>query len=1191
VNLRILFVEDSADDAELMLRRLREAGIEPHWDRVQTEGALREALAGERWELALVDYNLPGFGGLQALAVLAAAAPDVPAITVSGAIDEETAVATITAGAVDYVLKDNLTRLAPAVRRAVEGAELRRQQRRAAEQARQTMYAIEHSSQAIVYVSEGGVVLYVNEAAQRLGGGLPAEAVGQEIWDWTPMVDEQRWGELWRAASQRPIVDFETTARLPGGEERLISATLDYHARDEDSFVIVYARDITEQREVEERAKESEAMYRRIVETALEGIWAMDGEYRTTFVNPQMAAMLSYETDEMIGRVDSDFMFEEDKAEQEAQRQAREKGLPGVYERRLKSKNGSEVWMHVSSVAESGPEGEFLGSFALCTDITERKRAEEALRESEERLRFLIDQTPTVNWTMDRDLRFTLSRGAGLEALGFEPDEVLGMYVGAYLGGSGPQTDLGVAMHQRALAGESFVYQQPVGDLVFDIILGPLCDAAGEIDGVIGVAYDATERKRAEDSLRESEDQFRQFAEYLPGRLTIKDAELRYVYGNDERAAEPSLPSARWIDKTPEELWTPEEALTVREIGERVLAGEVVEEVSEQSSDHGMEYWRSVHFPITRGAETVLVGGISLDVTEQVEAQEALRQSEERFRRVSEATSDFAYSCVRPPGGSYTFDWLTGAVERITGWSREDLLGWGCWKALVLEQDRPLFEERVTGLVPGDSSVCELRIRDKQDRVRWLAVYNEAEHDAEDPAVHRLHGACQDITERKHAEEELRFTKFIVEQAADIVFWTTADGVFKYANRMARETLGYGLDELRTMTITDIDPDICQGWPARMRELEQAGSITFETRHRTRDGTIIPMEITAMYREYDGDVYNVAFARDIRERKRAEEELLFTTFIVERAADLVFWMTANGVFKYANRTARETLGYSLDELRTMTIHDIDPDMPIERWPEHIEELKEAAVLTFETRHRRKDGTIIPMEITAMYLEYNGEAYDVGIARDIRERKQAQEEVRRQAEQLRRTVEGAVLAMSHVVETRDPYTAGHERRVAELATAIAGEMGMDGEELDALRHAGLIHDIGKIAVPAEILAKPGRLSEVEFNLIKQHPASGFDILEAIDFGRPVAEIVLQHHERLDGSGYPRGLAGADIQPEARILAVADVVEAMSSHRPYRAALGMKAALAEIREHAGVKYDADVVAACVRLVEEQGFQFTP
>ena len=180
-------------------------------------------------------------------------------------------------------------------------------------------------------------------------------------------------------------------------------------------------------------------------------------------------------------------------------------------------------------------------------------------------------------------------------------------------------------------------------------------------------------------------------------------------------------------------------------------------------------------------------------------------------------------------------------------------------------------------------------------------------------------------------------------------------------------------------------------------------------------------------------------------------------------------------------------------------------------------------------------------------------------------------------------------MSRVVETRDPYTAGHERRVAELATAIGKELGMAGEELGALRLAGTIHDVGKIAVPAEILAKPGSLSAMEFELIKAHPTTGFEILADVDFGIPVAEMVLQHHERLDGSGYPRGLKGEEILPGARILAVADVVEAMSSHRPYRAALGMEAALAEVREHAGVKFDAQVVAVCCRLFEDEGFQF--
>jgi len=214
----------------------------------------------------------------------------------------------------------------------------------------------------------------------------------------------------------------------------------------------------------------------------------------------------------------------------------------------------------------------------------------------------------------------------------------------------------------------------------------------------------------------------------------------------------------------------------------------------------------------------------------------------------------------------------------------------------------------------------------------------------------------------------------------------------------------------------------------------------------------------------------------------------------------------------------------------------------------------------------------------------------GISFDVTDEHEAQAAEARHAERLRRTVEGAVLAMGHVVETRDPYTAGHERRVAELAVAIARELGLGDEALEGLRLAALIHDIGKIAVPAEILAKPGRLSEVEFNLIRQHARAGYEILAAIDFGAPVAEIVLQHHERLDGSGYPAGLAGEQILFAARILAVADTVEAMSSHRPYRAALGMERALKEVRRGAGSDYDPEVAAACLRVVEEQGFAFT-
>jgi HD-GYP domain-containing protein (c-di-GMP phosphodiesterase class II) len=179
-------------------------------------------------------------------------------------------------------------------------------------------------------------------------------------------------------------------------------------------------------------------------------------------------------------------------------------------------------------------------------------------------------------------------------------------------------------------------------------------------------------------------------------------------------------------------------------------------------------------------------------------------------------------------------------------------------------------------------------------------------------------------------------------------------------------------------------------------------------------------------------------------------------------------------------------------------------------------------------------------------------------------------------------------MGALVEMRDPYTAGHERRCAELVVAIAHQLELDEDDVELLDLTARMHDIGQISVPAEILTRPGRLSQNEFTLIKAHPQVAHDILASIDFGRPVAEVILQHHERLDGSGYPRGLAGEGILLEARILAVADVVEAMSSHRPYRAALGVEAALAEISAGAGTLYDARVVAACEQVFRA-GFSF--
>jgi len=194
---------------------------------------------------------------------------------------------------------------------------------------------------------------------------------------------------------------------------------------------------------------------------------------------------------------------------------------------------------------------------------------------------------------------------------------------------------------------------------------------------------------------------------------------------------------------------------------------------------------------------------------------------------------------------------------------------------------------------------------------------------------------------------------------------------------------------------------------------------------------------------------------------------------------------------------------------------------------------------------------------------------------------------RAADTLGRSLEGTLRAVSRASETRDPYTAGHQHRVTDLALAIARELGLPDHACDALRASGLTHDIGKLGVPAEILSKPGTLSAIEFDLIREHPQKAHDILADVPFSGPVAEIVLQHHERLDGTGYPRALAGDQILREARILAIADVVEAMASHRPYRPALGIDAALDEIEQNAGRLYDPEAAEACIHLFRDKGY----
>ena len=322
--------------------------------------------------------------------------------------------------------------------------------------------------------------------------------------------------------------------------------------------------------------------------------------------------------------------------------------------------------------------------------------------------------------------------------------------------------------------------------------------------------------------------------------------------------------------------------------------------------------------------------------------------------------------------------------------------------------------------------------------------------------------------------------------------------------------------------------------------------------------------------------------------------------LAERAEDVIWTVDLNMRPTYISPSITRLLGYSVQEVMTKPMEEIFAPVSFkvamealkeQLGVENREQKDLARSRTLELELIRKDGSIVPVEVNYTFLR-DAEARPVevlAIARDISERKRAQEEAKHSTERLIGAMEHAIQAMAIIVEMRDPYTAGHQQRVTQLACAMARQMGLSEEQISGLRLAGLIHDIGKVRVPAEILTNPNGLSEPEFMMIKAHPLLGYEILKGIDFPWPVAQIVLQHHERMDGSGYPSGLPGEDIIMEARILAVSDVVEAMASHRPYRAALGISKALEEISQNKGVLYDSKAVDACLMLFRSKKFKF--
>jgi PAS domain S-box-containing protein len=456
-------------------------------------------------------------------------------------------------------------------------------------------------------------------------------------------------------------------------------------------------------------------------------------------------------------------------------------------------------------------------------------------------------------------------------------------------------------------------------------------------------------------------------------------------------------------------------------------------------------------------------------------------------------------------------------------------------------------------------------------------------------------------TEEKLRHEEQRFQAF-VEHSSDIIVLLNLEGIITYINPAVERVLGFKPEErIGAKGFELVHPDDMKYLTDSFNTLSKDTTspiIQGEMHLRHKDGSWRTLEAVGSNLANNNVVESIIVNyRDITERKKAEEELhksenRYRT-ILEDNQEGYFEVDLAGNFTFFNDSMCRSFGYSREELMGMNYRQYTDKDNTKKAFQTFNKVYNTGESTkvFDWQLIRKDGTKRCIEASVVLQKDSSDKPTGfrGIGHDVTERKQAEEKLQQTLESLRKAVGTTIHVLVSAVEARDSYTAGHQLRSADLARAIVTEMGLAQDKIEGIRMAGSIHDIGKLSVPAEILSKPSKLTDLEFSLIKEHSRKGYEMLKDVESPWPLAQIVHQHHERMNGSGYPKNLKGDEILMDARIMAVADVVEAMASHRPYRPALGIDAALKEIEKNKGILYDDAVVDACLRLFREKGYQF--
>jgi PAS domain S-box-containing protein len=1055
-----------------------------------------------------------------------------------------------------------------------------------------------------VAIHDNGVIIEVNKACARMFQYELSDMIGMNT---EKLATPESWMTIKKHISTGYDKPYEGIGVRKDGSTfvcSLVGKPYEYKGR---TLRVATFSDITDRKRMEDDLRRSERYFKEITENTSDIIIITDEKGDIKYCSPSMERFAGYKPEEVIGKNAFKYIHPDEakRATDEYNEaiQNRNHPLP-PNSFRIIHKDGSIRYFDGTGKVLLDNQ-DIAGVVMNVHDITDRKRIEESLRASEEKFASAFRYSPNAMCISTiSDGQYVDVNEIYLNILGYKREDLIDRTssdINLWVDMAERQSMLKELAKTGKVTNFELRFRDKQGEIHWGLASASLIKIAGE-SYVLTQTMDTTELKKLEENLLMT-----QFSmDCASHNIQWLNDSGKIIYANDASIAS--------LGYTREELLT----MTIHDIDPDFPAEDWLPHIDKLKRQRFLTF-ESRHrkkdgsiFPVEVTCNYFEYKGrlyscaFDCDITERRKIEDALLQEQQFSRLVIDNLPGIFYLYAYPENRLVLWN---KQVETLLGFNAEDMKG-----RHVAEWFPPEYREATLKAIEemvekGQNSIeAPLLTKDgRQIQFSLTGVRFEVQGKS------YFMGIGTDITERKQTDEAIKSSeekyRLLADHMKDQVWVTDLDLKVSYVSPSVEKTLGYTLDELRELPLDKLLTSASFNTATDFFSMEMPNALaaplnyvlnrSLELEFICKDGHPVWGETKFSFiRDENGKpLYILGEGREITKRKQIENALRKSEENFRRSLDDsplgVRISTIEGKTLYANRAILDIYGYEgVEELENTPLQERYTHESYAEFQIRKKKRLEGKVgpSEYEVKIVRKDGEIRHLYVFRKEIFWNGNKQSQVIYQDITLRRQAEEKLNETLESLRQSIKITIQVLGTASEAKDPYMAGHQRRVADLARAIATEMKLPHDKIEAIRMASAIHDIGKISVPAEILCKPAILTELEFSLVKNHPLFGYEIMKEVESPWPLADIVHQHHERLDGSGYPQQLKNGDILIESRILAVADVVEAMVSYRPYRPALETEIALTEIEKNSGLLYDHNAVEACLRLFREKGYQIT-